>query len=458
MSGAPERAGDGLRRGLNLWDTTLLIGGLVVGGSIFLTPGAIARALPSGRAMLAVWIAGGLLTVAGGMVYAEIGAMMPEAGGMYVFFREAYGRMPAFLFGWMSCFVIASGTVSAVAVGFAEYLSVFFPALAISHVVATVAGVRISAGQLTAVAAILLLTATHYVGIRQGARIQAIFTTLVVATMLWLAGGALLAGSSEPPPGPSFAVAPRLTAAGAATAMIAVLWAYLGWSDVVAAAGEVENPGRNLPLALIAGTAVVTLLYVGVVGAYLKVIPVAELATADRPAQLAAVRLFGPKTSAVIAASIVAAALGCVSASLVAGPRIAFAMARDGLFPRGFGAVHPRFGTPAFALLVQAAWASLLCLSGRYDQLYTYVMFAVVLAYSATGFCLFVFRRRRPDALRPYLCGGYPLVPAIFLASSLFFAASTIVQKPRETLAGLAILAAGVPVYFLLHRRSGGSE
>ncbi len=442
-----------LSRGLNLWDTTLLVIGLVVGGGIFLTPASIAKALPDSRWILAVWVVGGLLSIAGGFVYAEMGAMIPKSGGMYVYIREAFGELPAFLYAWVAYWVILAGADAAVAVGFAEYFSVFFPGLSTSRVLFTLGPASITAGQLVAVSAVLVLTATHYVGVKEGARVQGLFTSMIILALLWIAaGGLLVPAPAGAAPAPSPAI--PLTAAAFGTAMVAVFWTYYGWNEIVAAAGEVANPRRNLPIALLVGTGLITLLYVGVNAAFLKAIPPAEMALTPQPAAVAATRLFGSGAAYVISLAVTAAALGCLSAGIVPGPRIVYALSRDGLFPAAFARVHPRFQTPSFALVVQAIWMSLLCLSGRYNELYTYATFAVILAYAATGIALFIFRRRRPDLPRPYRCWGYPVVPAVFVVGSILLAANTVREQPRETLFCLAILLLGLPVYVWMRRRS----
>ncbi|HEY6065425.1 MAG TPA: amino acid permease, partial [Thermoanaerobaculia bacterium] len=431
---------DGLERGLNLWDTTLLVLGLVLGGGIFLTPSAIARALPSPGWILVAWLTGGLLSIAGGLVYAELGAMMPEAGGMYLYIGRAFGPLPGFLYAWMAYFVILAGAGAAVAIGFAEYFSAFFPSLSTKNVLFGLGGFDVSAGQLVAVAAVLLLSATHYVGVREGSRIQGILTSLIVAALVALGVGGLFAkaaSSSAPAAGP-------ISLAAFGTAMVGVFWCYYGWNEIAAVAGEVRRPSRNLPLALIGGTTLVMLLYVGANVAFLRTMSVGELAQAGHPATVAATKLVGPGAAVAIALAVTVAAAGCLSASIVPAPRITYALARDGLFFPRFGRAHPRFHTPAFATIVQAIWMSLLCLSGRYDQLYTYATFAVILAYAATGIALLVFRRRLPDAPRPYRCWGYPVVPILFVLSSAALAVNTVREQPKETLAGLGILSLGV--------------
>ncbi|HEX4440370.1 MAG TPA: amino acid permease [Thermoanaerobaculia bacterium] len=446
-----------LSRGLNLWDSTLVVLGLVLGGGIFLTPASIAKAIPSTTAILAAWIVGGLLSVIGGFVYAEMGAMFPRAGGMYLYFREAFGELPAFLYVWLAYWVIQAGANAAVAVGFATYFSVFFPGLSTSRIVANVGPLPISAGQLVAVVLILALSATHYIGVRRGVRIQGLFTLLIVLALLWLSVGGLVATPSAPAAGTAVAATPAsplpVTPAGFGIAMIGVFWCFYGWSDIVAVAGEVKRPERNLPLALMAGTGLILLLYVTVNFVFLRAIPAAELATVEQPAALAAERLFGAGSKVVISFAVTAAAAGCVSAGLLLGPRVVYALSKDGLFPKAFGRVHPRFRTPGFAIVIQAIWTSLLCFSGRYDQLYTYSIFAVILAYAGTGVALLIFRRRLPDLPRPYRCSGYPIVPIVFVVTSLALAANTIREQPRETLTGVGILLLGLPVYFWMRRR-----
>jgi APA family basic amino acid/polyamine antiporter len=451
---APESAeAPELSRGLNLWDTSLLVLGLVIGGGIFLTPTSVAKAIPSESWILGAWILGGVLAIFGGLVFAEMGAMLPHAGGMYVYFRDAFGELPAFLYAWVAFWIIIIGSDAAVAVGFSTYLAVFFPALGNDRVVASLGPLTISAGQLVAVALTLALSATHYVGVRQGARIQGVFTVVIVVVLLGIAAGGLFVPA--PAAGRAPAVPPPMALAAFGTALIGVFWTFYGWNEIVAVAGEVSNPRRNLPVSLILGTGLVTLLYVGVNAAFLKAIPAAEMATVAQPGAVGASRLFGPGAGLLVSLAIIAAAVGCVSAGLVPAPRVVYALAKDGLFPSAFARVHPRFRTPSFAIVVQAIWMSLLCLSGRYDQLYTYATFFVILAYAATGIALFVYRRRAPHLPRPYRCWGYPVVPAIFVVTSLALAVNTVREQPVETLAGIGILVLGLPFYFALRRRAG---
>ena len=421
--------------------------GAVIGGGIFLTPGDIAKSLPSAPWILGAWICGGLLTLAGALVYAELGAMFPETGGTYLYLREAYGGFVGFLYAWMYFFVYNAGGVAALATGFAKYLAVFAPSLGMDRAGLELLGMKISAGQLTAVAAVVVLTGTHYVGIREGARVQSFFTVLIVATMVGLV---VFGAISSVPAAAAAKAAPHapITLSAFGLALVAVLWTYDGWVAVSAVAGEVKRPSRNVPLALVLGMGLVTLLYVAANAIYLKAIPAAELAGVDRVAEVASRRLFGAGAALVIAGAILASGFGCTSANIAPGPRVVWALAKDRLFPHAFARVHPRFGTPAFGLVVQAVWCALLCLSGRYEQLYTYSVFLGILGTTAAAFSLFLFRRTRPDAERPYRCWGYPVVPALYVVGALLFVLNTLMTQPRESLAGLLILALGVPVYF----------
>jgi APA family basic amino acid/polyamine antiporter len=420
--------------------------GAVIGGGIFLTPGDIAKSLPSVPWILVAWVVGGLLTLAGALVYAELGAMFPETGGTYLYLREAYGPLVGFLYAWMYFFVYNAGGVAALAVGFAKYLAVFVPSLGMDRSVFALLGLNVSAGQLTAVAAVLVLTGTHYVGIREGARVQSFFTVLIVATMLGLiVFGAIATVPHAPAAGASHA---PITLPAFGLALVAVLWTYDGWVAISAVAGEVKRPQRNVPLGLVLGMGLVTLLYVSVNAIYLKAIPVAELAGVDRAAEVASRRLFGAGAAFVVAGAILASGFGCTSANIAPGPRVVWALAKDRLFPHAFARVHPRFGTPAFGLVIQAVWCALLCLSGRYEQLYTYSVFLGILGTTAAAVSLFLFRKTRPDAPRPYRCWGYPVVPALYVLGALLFVANTLMTQPKESIAGLLILAIGVPVYF----------
>jgi len=442
----------GLARRLGAWDLTLLVAGTAIGGGIFLTPAAIARRLPDARWILAAWITGGVLTIAGGLVYAELGGLFPEAGGTYVYIREAYGDFTAFLYGWIACFVMDTGAMAAITVGLAEYLGVFFPRIG-AHVVAfRIGSLPVSTGQVVAIAAVAVLASTHVLGVREGVRIQGAFTLVIVVAMAALSIGGIAAHGVARP-----SVSRPVSAGAFVGTMIAVLFSYAGWSEALTASGEVDRPRRNIPLGVIAGTGIMIALYLGVNVAFLKTMSVAALGAAARPAQVASLALFGAGATLVLSGAIVAMAIGSASAAVVPPARIAYAMAHDGVLPAKFGRVHPRFRTPALSISIFALWTSILCLSGRYEQLFTYATFAMILAYVAAGISIFVFRWKRPDADRPYRCWGYPWTPLLFIGSSIAVAAATMSAQPRETLAGLAIMVAGIPVYYWMRRKGTGT-
>jgi APA family basic amino acid/polyamine antiporter len=442
----------GLARRLGAWDLMLLVAGTTIGGGIFLTPAVIARQIPDLRWILAAWITGGILTIAGSLVYAELGALFPEAGGTYAYIREAYGDLTAFLYGWMACFVMDTGAMAAITVGLAEYLGVFFPRIG-AHVVAFhVGSLPVSTGQVVAIGAVTVLSATHILGVREGVRIQGAFSSVIIVAMVVLSIGGIAAhGMAKASPS-------RPVSAGAfAGTMIAVLFSYAGWTEALTASGEVKNPRRNIPLGVISGTGIVIALYLGVNVAFLKTMSVAGLAASTRPAQVASLMLFGAGATLLLSGAIVAMAIGSASAAVVPPARIAYAMARNGLLPERFGRVQPRFRTPALSIAIFAVWTSILCLSGRYEQLFVYATFAIILSYVAAGVSIFVFRKKRPDADRPYRCWGYPWTPLLFVASSVAVAVATIRSQPRETLAGLAIMVAGIPVYYGMRRKTRGA-
>jgi APA family basic amino acid/polyamine antiporter len=428
----------------------------MVGTGIFLTTGDIARSLPHPGLILLVWLAGGLLTVAGALTYAELGAMFPRAGGMYHFLKEAYGPLWGFLFGWASFLVIMSGGIAAIAVGFGEYLGSFLPFFSTQHVVLAVPvgpwTWSVSGGQLAAAAAIAVLTAVNYVGLREGAWVQNLLTVLKVTAIAGFAVlGLLVAPRIEP------ALAGPIPSAGLLTSfgvgLIAALWSYDGWYGLTLSAGEVRDPGRNLPRALLWGTAAVIAMYVLLNMVYLRALPVEAIAATPRIGEGAALALFGAGGARLVSLLVLVASFGCLASTILYAARIYLPMAQDGVFFRSLAAVHPRYLTPARCLLAQGAWSILLTLSGTFSQLYTYAIFAATLFHTATGAALFVLRRSRPRADRPYRVWGYPVVPALFILSCALLVANTLSERPLESLWGLGLVAAGLPAYALWRRR-----
>ncbi len=452
---APERAPQ-LVRGLGAWDGTLLTIGAMVGTGIFITTGDIAKSLPYPSLILLVWLAGGLLTLAGAVTYAELGVMFPRAGGMYHFLKEAYGPLWGFLYGWACFLVIMSGGIAAIAVGFGEYLGSFLPFFSTQHVLLSVPvgswTWTLSGGQVAAAAAIVVLTAVNYVGLREGASVQNLLTVLKVGAVVgFVALGLLVVPKAQP------AFSAALPSSGLVTGfglgMIAALWTYDGWYGLALSAGEVRQPERNLPRGLIWGTAAVIVMYLLLNVVYLRALPVEAIAATPRIGESAAAALFGATGARLVSLAVLVSAFGCLAATVLYAARIYLPMAQDGLFFHALAEVHPRFLTPGRSLLAQGAWSTLLALSGTYDQLYTYTMCTLVLAHAATGAALLVLRRTRPDAPRAYRVWGYPIVPILFILACGLLVVNTLVEKPLESLWGLGLVALGLPAYLYWRRK-----
>jgi APA family basic amino acid/polyamine antiporter len=457
---APERDPE-LVRALGSWDATLLTIGAVVGTGIFLTAGDTARALPHAGLILLVWLVAGLLTLAGALTYAELGVMFPRAGGIYHFLKEAYGPLWGFLYGWTAFLVINSGGIAAIAVGFGEYLGTFLPFFASSHVVASVPiGAwtwTLTGAQVAAVLAILLLTAVNHAGLREGALTQDLLTIARVG----LLGVLIVAGLVTPAAAPGTLLAPipsTASLAGFGLALIAAFWTFDGWYGVTLSAGELERPEQTLPRGLTAGTVSVAVLYLLVNLVYIRAMPVATMATTARVGEAAAATLLGPVAGRAMALLIVLATFGCLASTILYTSRLYLPMARDGLFFHAVGRVDPHYRTPVASLWAQSGWSALLTVSGSYSQLYTYATFAGLLFHVGTTLSLFVLRRTRPDAPRPYRTWGHPVTPAIFAGASLLLVANTLRERPVESFMGLGLVALGLPAYLHWKTRPAGGR
>jgi APA family basic amino acid/polyamine antiporter len=445
-----------LRRVLGAWDGALITIGAVVGTGIFLTTSDMARALPHPGLILLVWAVGGLLTLAGALSYAELGAMYPQAGGLYHFLKEAYGPVWGFLYGWASFLVIMSGGIAALAVGFGEYLGSFVPFLSTSHVLvsAPIGPWRwtLSGGQLAGVGAILVLTFVNQLGVKEGAWVQNGLTVLKLgAIAAFLVAG--LTSTAAPSPVTAAAYPPHALG-GFGVAMIAALWTYDGWYGLTFSAGEIRNPARNLPIGIIMGTGAVVLLYVLVNLVYVRALSVEAMAANPRVGEAAAAALLGPVGARLLSAAVVVSAFGCLSSTILYSSRIYQPMAADGIFFRSLALIDPRYRTPVRSLWAQSLWAMVLTVSGTYDQLYTYVVFAAVLFHAATGAAVILLRHAKPDAPRPYRTWGYPWVPILFIVSSLVLVGNTLLERPKESILGLVLVAFGVPAYLYWRRRA----
>ncbi len=466
--GAPPGTAAGLVRGLGLWDCVLLTIGSVIGTGIFLTPASMARYLPHGGLMLLVWATGGLLVLAGALTFAELGAMYPRAGGLYHYLGEAYGPLWGFLYGWTALLVIMSGGLAALGVAFGEYLGSFLPWFSTRHILLRLPvgpwTWQLSGGQVAAVLALLFLTAINHFGLREGAGVQNALTAIKIGSIALFVGLGLLvkapvAGALTAPL-PAALHSPAVLVSACGVAMIAVLWTFDGWYALTCSAGEVRRPGRDLPRGLIYGTVAVTVLYLLLNLVYDRALSIPAMAASDRVGEAAAIALFGPTAARLVSLAVLISTFGCLASSILYSSRIYQPMAADGLFFAALARIHPRHRTPAASLWTQTAWSLVLTVSGTYEQLFTYVVFASFLFHAAAAVAVFVLRRRQPDRDRPYRVWGYPVVPALFVLACLLLLGNTLYEAPVESLWGLGLVALGIPAYMGFARRrrmSGGS-
>jgi len=481
--GAQAAGGAGgaqLQRGLGVIDGALITIGAIIGTGIFFTTKDMAAVMPHAGLVLLVWIAGGLLTLAGALTYAELGTLFPRAGGMYHYLKEAYGPLWGFLYGWTAFLVIMSGGIAAIAIGFGTYLGGFVPFFAPANVLLSVPlgswTWSFNGMQVAAIGAILLLTAVNHRGLREGAVVQNLFTLLKIGALVaFVIGGIFVAAQAQPDwfgPLPNVAtsgaggVGDAGSAGGAGSsggfallvafgaAMVGALWTYDGWYGITSSAGEMKRPERNLPRALILGCAAVVVLYVLTNVMYFRALPIGAMVGSERIGQDAASALFGGTAGRLFGAAVVVSSFGCLSATILYSSRLYLPMAQDGLFFRAAARVSPRFHTPGASLWMQSAWAVLLTLGGSYQALYTYVAFGGVLFHVLCGAAVFVLRRKRPELPRPYRAWGYPVVPALFVLASLLLVWNTLETSPTESLTALGLVFLGLPAYAFWRRRS----
>ena len=420
----------------------LVVGG-TIGSGIFFTPSVSARALPSANWVLAVWAIGGVVAIAGALSYAELGAMLPDAGGPYVYVREAFGKLAAFLYGWMILTLIATGAIAAVAVGFAGYLERFlFVDLA-----------PVGGRNVVAAAVILLLSTVNYLGVKPGVMVQNVLTMAKLAALgALIVGGLVLWGHVGAPAPVSDAPAartPLLLALGAA--FVPVLFTIGGWQQMNMVAGEVRDPQRTIPRSLGIGIAIVVAIYLGANLVYLHALGRDGLAASHAAAADAATRYFGPPGARFIAASAMLSIFGFVSVAILSNARIVFAMSLDGAFLRAAGRVHPRFGSPDLAIGLLAGWSIILLLAtrGNLDYLLSGVVFADWIFFGLGAASVFVLRSRRPEALRPYRVPGYPWLPAFFVIAAAIGVASSFIAAPFMSLLGVALLIVGGGIFWV---------
>ncbi len=446
-----------LVKGLGLISATTLVMGSMIGSGIFIVSADVSRQVQSPGLLILTWIVTAVLTIIAALSYGELAAAMPQAGGQYVYLREAFGPLYGFLYGWTLFLVIQTGTIAAVAVAFAKYTGVFFPGISASHYLVGQGRFGLTTQQLVAIVITLLLTAINTRGIRTGAIVQNVFTFAKTAALLALVILGFALGRNPQAVASNFTGFWRNADWGINTvrligvAMVGTLFSSDAWNNVTFTAGEVRNPKRNLPLSLALGVGIVSLLYLACNFVYLNVLTLQQIQTApeDRVATAVVSVMFGPIAVQLMAAAIMVSTFGCVNGLILSGARVYYTMAQDGLFFRKAGDLDKGTHAPVFALAIQCAWAVLLTLSGQYNDLLDYVIFAVLLFYILTIAGLFVLRRTRPDMERPYRAVGYPVLPAIYIAAGLTIEVLLLIYKPNYTFPGLAIVLLGIPVFYL---------
>ncbi len=442
-----------LARDLGLSHAGAVVVGTIIGSGIFLVPSEMMQAVGSARVVYLAWVIGGLLSFFGALTYAELGAMKPQAGGEYVYVRDAYGPLPGFLYAWTWFLIAKPASIATITTGLVRILETFpvFSFLSrpwLSH------PFTVSYGQLVAIAATILISALNYIGVRRAGEFQFLFTLLKVAIILGIVGvgfsyaGGTWANFATEFPGAKGGVA------GFFAALVAALWAYDGWNDLNMVAGEIRDPQRNIPLSLIWGVATVGALYILVNAAVQYVLPAAAVAGSEHPASEAVALVLGRAGASLVSAGMAVSMLVTLNGTIMSGARVPFAVARDGYFFEAMAAVHPRFRTPSVAIVVQCGLAILLLLlGGSFRQFFSLAIFAEWMFYMIAGSTVFVFRRREPHAERPYRVWGYPVVPAVFVLVSAVLLYYTFTDNLKSSAGGCVAILAGVPVFYFFVRR-----
>jgi APA family basic amino acid/polyamine antiporter len=475
-----------LKKRVNLFDGISMVAGAMIGSGIFIVSADIARSVGSPGWLLIVWLFTGILTVIGALSYGELAAMMPNVGGQYVYLRESYHPLIGFLFGWTTFLVIQCGSIAAVAVGFAKFSGVLFPWISDNNILLQIGAFKINSTQMVGMGLIIFLTWLNTRGIVTGKTVLNIFSsTKVIALLGFILVGLLFTKGIN-----SFEINKEvfwqtsrigdgnqiITIAGFAlfaalgTAMVGSLFSADAWYNVTYVSGEVINPRKNVPLSLLFGTLIVSVLYILANFIYIKILPLhgspdgadvlargIQYATDDRVATSAMSVVIGDYAAVIMAIFIMISTFGCNHIMVLAGPRVYYAMAKDGLFFKKVGSLNKK-GVPAFSLVVQGVWSVLLCLSGTYSNLLDYVTFAMLLFLTITILAIFVLRKKRPDIERPYKAFGYPVIPAIYILTTVIIMVILLIYKPNYTFPGLALVMLGIPVFFLWKKYNKNDE
>jgi len=449
-----------LIRGLSLLDSVLLLVSGIIGSSIFLTAKDIAGPLPQPMLFLLVWVIGGVVSLFGCAAFAELGSIFPESGGQYVYLREAYGDLVAFLYGWMLFAVANGGSIAALSVASAAYTGQIFPIVSENHIVLQLAGITVTRAQVFGLLLIAILTFVNVVGLRWGTLLQNLSTWTKFAAMaaFVLLGFAIGKGDwshfHSHGVGLTMGLHPTQLISAFGLGLIAVYWAYDGWVYITWVAGEVKEPRRNVPLAMVLGVLTVGAIYMAMNITYLYALPLTEIVQHETIAHAAAAALFSPHAALWLSLMIAVSCFSAAATCTLSGARVYLAMAQDGVFFKRMAVIHPKWRTPAFSLIGQGIWAAVLTLSGGYSWLYTYVIFGMVVSYTLTVVGLFLLRWKRPEIPRPYRCTGYPWLPAIYVLMGAAWILNTIIQRPVEAFWSSAIVLVGVPFYLYWKRSS----
>jgi APA family basic amino acid/polyamine antiporter len=450
-----------LIRGLSLLDSVLLLVSGIVGSSIFLTAKDIAGPLPNTKLFFLVWVLGGAISLCACVAFAELGSMFPDSGGQYVYLREAYGDLVAFLYGWMLFTVGNGGTIAALSVASAAYMGNIIPGISQDRVIFSTLGIVFTRAHLVGLVLIFILTYVNVVGLRWGTLLQNVSTWTKFGAMavFVVLGFAVGKGhwsnfTAQAPGGLTLGLTLSQLISALGVGLIAVFWAYDGWVYITWVAGEVKDPRRNVPRAMVLGVLAVGAIYLAMNLTYVYALPLGEVAKYETIAHKAAAVLFSPRAAFWLSAMIAISCFSAAATCTLSGARVYMAMAQDGVFFRRMAIVHPKWRTPAFSLIGQGIWGAVLTLSGRYDQLYTYVIFGMVLSYTLTVTGLFILRWKKPDVPRPYRCTGYPWLPALYVLIGGAWTLNTIITRPLEALGGGVIILLGVPGY-LYWKRTG---
>jgi basic amino acid/polyamine antiporter, APA family len=458
-TGAPaDDSKPSLVRGLGLLDSVLLLVSGIIGSSIFLTAKDIAGPLPQPMLFLLVWVLGALISLCACFAFAELGSMFPDSGGQYIYLREAYGDLTAFLYGWMLFSVANGGTIAALSVASAAYAGQVFPVVSQDHIVVAFAGIVITRAHLFGLLLIVLLTYVNVVGLRWGTLLQNVstwtkFTAMAAFVILGFAvGKGNWSNFHSHGVGLTMGLGPAQLISALGVGLIAVFWAYDGWVYITWVAGEVKEPRRNVPLAMVLGVLAVGVIYVAMNVTYMYALPMKEIAAHETIAHAAAAALFSPRAAVWLSLMIAISCFSAAATCTLSGARVYLAMAQDGVFFKRMAVIHPKWRTPAFSLIGQGVWAAALTLSGRYDQLYTYVIYGMVLSYTLTVIAMFWLRWKRPEIPRPYRSTGYPWLPGIYVLIGTAWTLNTIITRPTEAFWGTAIVLIGVPFYLFWKR------